>query len=475
MRTIPAAALTEAVAALCIEANTRLPADVQAALDAARAAEPWPLARNTLDLLWSNLGAAREAGLPICQDTGMACVFVELGTEVHIEGDFEAAIHEGVRRGYTDGYLRKSIVADPLRRGNTGDNTPAAITVHLVNGDGCQVTVAPKGFGSENMSRIAMLKPADGVEGFKRFVVDTVQQAGSNPCPPVILGVGVGGSFDKVAYLAKKALLRPWTSPTPTPITPPSSGSCWRRSTPSASGRRASAGVPPAWAWPSSRCPPTWPACRPRSTSPAMSPAGPRRNCKGGRLMEYKLTAPCTAADLAPLRAGDTVLLSGVVYTARDQAHKRMMEALDAGEALPFPLEGSAIYYVGPTPERPGQVIGSAGPTTSGRMDSMSPRLLDLGNKIMIGKGKRDAAVKAAVRRNGAVYLAALGGAGALMARSVRSLEVIAWPDLGCEAVRRLEVTDMPLTVILDSAGGDLYESGPAAYLASRQGPGPAL
>ena len=184
--------------------------------------------------------------------------------------------------------------------------------------------------------------------------------------------------------------------------------------------------------------------------------------------MEYKLKTPCTAADLAPLRAGDTVLLSGVVYTARDQAHKRMIEALEAGEQLPFALEGSAIYYVGPTPERPGHVIGSAGPTTSGRMDSMSPRLLDLGNKVMIGKGKRDAAVKEAVVRNGAVYLAALGGAGALMARSVRSLEVIAWPDLGCEAVRRLEVEDMPLTVILDPVGGDLYASGPAAYLASQ-------
>lgn len=183
--------------------------------------------------------------------------------------------------------------------------------------------------------------------------------------------------------------------------------------------------------------------------------------------MEYKLTAPCTAEDLAPLRAGDTVLLSGVVYTARDQAHKRMMEALDAGEALPFPIEGSAIYYVGPTPERPGQVIGSAGPTTSGRMDAMSPRLLDLGNKIMIGKGKRSDTVKAAVQRNGAVYLAALGGAGALMAKSVESLEVIAWSDLGCEAVRRLTVQDMPLTVILDSVGGDLYQAGPAAYLAS--------
>ena len=180
--------------------------------------------------------------------------------------------------------------------------------------------------------------------------------------------------------------------------------------------------------------------------------------------MEYKITTPCTAQDLAPLKAGDTVLLSGVVYTARDQAHKRMMEALDKGETLPFALEGSAIYYVGPTPERPGEVIGSAGPT----MDAMSPRLLDLGNKIMIGKGKRDAAVKDAVVRNGAVYLAALGGAGALMAKSVQTLEVIAWPDLGCEAVRRLTVQDMPLTVVLDAHGGDLYEEGPAAYLAAR-------
>ena len=167
--------------------------------------------------------------------------------------------------------------------------------------------------------------------------------------------------------------------------------------------------------------------------------------------MQYELNTPCTAADLAPLKAGDTVLLSGVVYTARDQAHKRMLEALDRGEKLPFDLEGSAIYYVGPT--------------TSGRMDAMSPRLLDLGNKIMIGKGKRDAAVKEAVVRNGAVYLAALGGAGALMAQSVQTLEVIAWPDLGCEAVRRLTVEKMPLTVILDAHGGDLYEAGPAAYL----------
>lgn len=184
--------------------------------------------------------------------------------------------------------------------------------------------------------------------------------------------------------------------------------------------------------------------------------------------MQYKLTTPVAKEDLAPLRAGDTVLLSGTVYTARDAAHKRMMELLDAGEALPFPVEGSAVYYVGPTPERPGQIIGSAGPTTSGRMDAYSPRLLDLGQTIMIGKGARNQAVKEAVVRSGAVYLAALGGAGALMAASVEELEVICWEDLGCEAVRRLTVRDLPLTVILDAHGGDLYQSGPAAYLEAK-------
>ena len=161
------------------------------------------------------------------------------------------------------------------------------------------------------------------------------------------------------------------------------------------------------------------------------------------------------------------MLLSGVVYTARDAAHARMMELLDKGEELPFPIEGAAVYYVGPTPERPGCAIGAAGPTTSGRMDAYPPRLLDLGLACMIGKGKRSEAVKQSVVKNGAVYLAAIGGAGALMANSVQSCEIIAWPDLGCEAVRKLVVKDFLLTVLLDTHGGDLYQSGPAAYLAS--------
>ena len=183
--------------------------------------------------------------------------------------------------------------------------------------------------------------------------------------------------------------------------------------------------------------------------------------------MEYRLQTPVTREMLAPLRAGDAVLLSGTVYTARDAAHGRLRALLEAGEAPPFPLEGSAVYYVGPTPERPGEPIGAAGPTTSGRMDSVSPMLIERGQLVMIGKGKRSDAVKAAIVRCGAVYLGALGGAGALMAASVRSARVIAWDDLGCEAVRELTVEDMPLTVVIDAQGNDLYELGPQEYLAS--------
>ncbi len=217
MKVITQEEISSLVARLCIQANTSLPADIREALDKAREEEPWPLARATLGLLQDNLTLAGEKCLPICQDTGMACVFVELGQQVALEGDLEEAIHEGVRRGYDQGYLRKSVVGDPLNRVNTGDNTPAFITTHLVPGDTLTITVAPKGAGSENMSRLAMLKPADGVEGVKAFILDTVLKAGSNPCPPIVLGIGIGGSFDKVAYLAKKALLRPIDQPNPDP------------------------------------------------------------------------------------------------------------------------------------------------------------------------------------------------------------------------------------------------------------------
>ena len=217
MREIKAEDIAKTVERLCVQANRELPADVVRAINAASHTEPWKGAAETLCLLEKNMEIAREKQLPVCQDTGMACVFAEIGQDAHISGSFEDAVNEGVRRGYESGYLRKSVVGDPLRRVNTGDNTPASITVHLVPGDRIRLTVAPKGFGSENMSRLKMLKPSDGEKGVKDFIVETVRLAGPNPCPPVILGVGIGGTFDKAAYLAKKALLRPLDQPNPDP------------------------------------------------------------------------------------------------------------------------------------------------------------------------------------------------------------------------------------------------------------------
>ena len=186
--------------------------------------------------------------------------------------------------------------------------------------------------------------------------------------------------------------------------------------------------------------------------------------------MEHSVTVPVIGDGLKMLRAGDRVLLSGTVYTARDAAHKRLMELLENGEALPMDIEDGAIYYVGPTPERPGQVIGSAGPTTSGRMDAYAPALLDLGLKLMIGKGMRSQSVKDAMVRNGAVYLAAIGGAGALISACVSEARLVCYEDLGCEAIRELRVKNMPLTVAIDSLGNDIYETGPADYLRSLEG-----
>ena len=185
--------------------------------------------------------------------------------------------------------------------------------------------------------------------------------------------------------------------------------------------------------------------------------------------MEYRIREPFTKEKLEPLRAGDTVFLTGTIYTARDAAHKRLIEMIENQEPLPFEVKDAVIYYVGPTPEKPGNPIGAAGPTTSYRMDAYAPTLLDLGETAMIGKGQRSQEVKDAAIRNGAVYFAAIGGAGAPMAQKVKSAEIVAFEDLGPEAVRRLQVEDFPVTVVLDSAGGDLYQEGRAAYLESRK------
>ncbi len=218
MREIQAEKITEVVKRLCIEANCHLPKDVKGRIEGCLAEEPWAPAKEILERIVENYEIADEADRPICQDTGMACVFLKIGQEVHINGNLEDAINEGVRQGYTEGYLRKSVVRDPLDRVNTKDNTPAMIYYELVPGDGLEITVAPKGFGSENMSQIKMLKPSDGLQGVKDFILKVVEDAGPNPCPPIVIGVGIGGTFDKAAYMAKKALMRSTDVPNETPF-----------------------------------------------------------------------------------------------------------------------------------------------------------------------------------------------------------------------------------------------------------------
>ena len=218
MRELDVSVIRDAVARLCVEANTRLPEDVKQAIREFQTREDWAIARGVLDQIVENYQIAHRENVPICQDTGMACVFLEVGQEVHfVGGGLYDAVNEGVRRGYTEGYLRKSVVRDPIRRGNTGDNTPAMIHADIVPGDRVTITVAPKGFGSENMSAVKMLKPSDGLDGVKKFILDTVEKAGSNPCPPMVVGVGIGGTFEKAAYLAKKALIRPLDVRNPDP------------------------------------------------------------------------------------------------------------------------------------------------------------------------------------------------------------------------------------------------------------------
>ncbi len=210
MRTVKTKQITENIREMCIEANHFLTGDMTEALDRARESEKAPLGKQILQQLQENLQIAGEDMIPICQDTGMTVVFAEVGQDVHIEGGLlEDAIQEGVRRGYTEGFLRKSVVKDPLIRENTKDNTPAVIHYTITSGDKIRLTLAPKGFGSENMSRIFMLKPADGIEGVKNAILTAVKDAGPNACPPMVVGVGIGGTFEKCALMAKQALTRP--------------------------------------------------------------------------------------------------------------------------------------------------------------------------------------------------------------------------------------------------------------------------
>ncbi len=471
--------IKEQVARLIQQANRLLPLDVLEALDKAQREEKDPGARLILDIVLENAALSWKTALPICQDTGIDVVFVETGPECLVEGNLVAAINEGIALGTQKGFLRNS-VCDPITRKNTGDNSPGVIHLSSSKNPGLKLTILPKGCGSENMSALKMLPPSAGLEGVAEFVTGQVKAAGPNPCPPGIIGVGIGGTMEQAALLSKRALLRPVGSHhersdladlerellsriNSLGIGPQGLGGdttalfvaveafpCHIASLPVAvniqchAARRAVAHfINGKW----------------EGVKEINEASGSKTGALTSLLnLATPLELPLSRQQIANLKAGDWVKLSGRLLTGRDQTHRRLCQLLDEGKQLPVDLKGQFIYYVGPSPAPPGRVIGSAGPTTSYRMDSYTPRILSEGVLGLMGKGKRSAQVVEAIKAHGAIYMATIGGAGAFLSECIKGCRLVAFEDLGPEALYELEVRDFPAIVINDSQGQDYYK-----------------
>lgn len=429
---------------------------------------------------------------PICQDTGIANVFVEIGVEARTDWTrpLQDMIDDAVRTAWRveTNPLRASVIVDPLdTRRNSGDNTPAMVQVQMVAGDAVHVTVSAKGGGSENKTQFAVLNPSASVTD---WVVDRVAQMGAGWCPPGILGIGVGGSVDKAMAMAK-ACLNQSIDITDLRIRGPETRveemrlEILDRVNALGIGAQGLGGLTTALDVKIATYP----------THAASMPVALIPNCAATRHVDFTLTgdgpATFTPPDLslwpqidgqgpvgrrlslddlndqvlAGLKSGETLLLSGTLYTGRDAAHKRMVETLRAGGTLPVDLKGRALYYVGPVDAIPGEIIGPAGPTTSTRMDKFTDEVLAAtGLKIMIGKAERGAEAIEAIRRHGAIYMIAVGGAAYLVSQSIKAARVVAYDDLGMEAIREFTVQDMPVTVAVDTTGTSIHETGPRQW-----------
>ncbi len=459
-----------------------LPESILTEFIKARDIEDRYLSRIIFDILIENAFIAHDLRIPICQDTGIDVVFVEIGKDTKIDGDLIKAINNGLSMGTKKGLLRAS-VCDPITRKNTGDNTPGVIHIDLVEGDSLSIKILPKGCGSENMSALKMLSPSYGIEGIIDFVVSHVKSAGPNPCPPGIIGVGIGGTMDKAAFLSKKALLRP--------IGVYNEREDIKEIEKAIFDKINSLGIGPLGFGGKTSC--LWVSVETYPCHIASLPVSVNIQCHAARVSEilwkdgkvfkkylknddyfsnlkdfdvkgsFKdvkyIELPFKEEDIKELRAGDCVFLSGHMLTGRDQTHRRILEEIKKGNRLPFSLKNETIYYVGPTPAPEGFAIGSCGPTTSYRMDAYMPIMLDLGIKATIGKGKRSKDTIKQMKNSGAIYLATIGGAGAYLSKCVKKAELIAFEDLGPEALFKLEVKDFPAIVINDIFGEDFYEN----------------
>lgn len=429
---------------------------------------------------------------PICQDTGTVNVFVDLGVEAETDWTrpLQDMVDDAVRQAWQldTNPLRASVVVDPLdSRRNSGDNTPAMIQTQMIAGDAVHVTVSAKGGGSENKSQFAMLSPSANVAD---WVVERVAQMGAGWCPPGMLGIGVGGSVDKAMAMAKSALNKPINITDLRARGPQNRIEEMRleildRVNALGIGAQGLGGITTALDVKIATFP----------THAASMPVALIPNCAATRHVEFTLTGDGAATFTPPdlslwpviegqgpigrrlslddlsdevlkgLEPGETLLLSGTLYTGRDAAHKRMVETLSAGGTLPVDLTGRALYYVGPVDAVPGEVIGPAGPTTSTRMDKFTEDVLAAtGLKVMIGKAERGAEAIEAIRRHGAVYMIAVGGAAYLVSQAIKTARVVAYDDLGMEAIREFTVEDMLVTVAVDTQGRSIHETGPRQW-----------
>lgn len=477
------------------------PPDFVRAMAAAWEAEESPGAKAAMAQILVNSRMCAIGRRPICQDTGTANVFLSIGAGARLDlsRPLQEVIDDAVRRAYRldTNPLRASVVVDPLgARKNSGDNTPAMLSVEMVGGDTVSVHVSAKGGGSENKAKFAVLNPSASVAD---WVVSTVETLGAGWCPPGILGIGVGGSSDRAMLLAKQALNDPIDMPElrrrgPRDRTEELRLEIHDRVNALGIGAQGLGGLT------------TVLDVKIRSfpTHAASLPVGLIPNCAATRHVHFTLdgSGPATfdppdLADwpeilldrasaharrvdldaltdevVASLTPGEALLLSGTLFTGRDAAHKRMAQLLDAGEPLPVDLRGRAIYYVGPVDAVGDEVIGPAGPTTSTRMDRFAEQILAAtGLRLMIGKAERGPEAIAAIERHRAAYLIAVGGAAYLVSKAIREAEPVAFHDLGMEAIYRLRVEDMPVTVAVDSRGVSIHHTGPARW---RREPAPA-
>jgi len=470
-------------------------ADFIQAMGRAYELEKSPAARDAIAQILTNSRMCAEGHRPICQDTGIVVVFVKVGMGVtwEAERDLESMINDGVRRAYMDpgNKLRASIVADPaFKRSNTRDNTPAVVHTQLVPGNALEITVAAKGGGSENKSLFAMLNPSDSVAD---WVVEMVPEMGAGWCPPGMLGVGIGGSAEKAMLLAKESLMDPIDIGELIARGPKSQLEelrieIYQRVNALGVGAQGLGGLTTVLDVKVLDYP----------THAASLPVAVIPNCAATRHVHFTLdgTGPALLeppdldlwprvqwvadagarrvsldglgrAEVASWKAGERLLLTGKMLTGRDAAHKRICALLEAGEPLPAGLDftGRVIYYVGPVDPVGAEVVGPAGPTTANRMDRFTDTMLGKSGLLaMVGKAERGPEAVASIARHRSAYLIAVGGAAFLVANAIRASRVVAFPELGMEAVYEFDVRDMPVTVAVTADGESVHETGPKAW-----------